>query len=461
MFGESLLEEVGKELNKFPHEFFDVYVEDRSDMTLSIGDGKLEKPSMGSVFGAGIRLIHNGITYFGVVDDPSLDDLISMANTLGNRLGNNSHPSNTTFLTMKMQGTLKGTSWSKWNKLDEAETYLRAIDEYARGKNPQVIQVSARITQTISKVEMLNSLGNYAEEERPRAHISCSIYSTDGENTEVGYSVNGKLGGLELLEETSAEKTALDAVAMSISKLKAIVPASGEYPVILAPGPGGVIFHEAVGHSLEADFIRKHVSVMEDKIGQVIGNSKVTLIDSGIIPGEWGSNAFDDEGFPNQETILVKDGVLISYMSDYTEHLIGNFPHSSNGRRENYGCIPYPRMRNTYIEPGHDQYEDMLSSIEKGILVNMLGGGQVDQATGDFIFDVIDAWLIENGKITFPLKEVSMIGNGLTTLKDIVGVSSKEDLKISAGLCGKENQLIPVGCGEPYVMISKIFVGGD
>jgi TldD protein len=193
----------------------------------------------------------------------------------------------------------------------------------------------------------------------------------------------------------------------------------------------------------------------------VIGNSKVTLIDSGIIPGEWGSNAFDDEGFPNQETILVKDGVLISYMSDYTEHLIGNFPHSSNGRRENYGCIPYPRMRNTYIEPGHDQYEDMLSSIEKGILVNMLGGGQVDQATGDFIFDVIDAWLIENGKITFPLKEVSMIGNGLTTLKDIVGVSSKEDLKISAGLCGKENQLIPVGCGEPYVMISKIFVGGD
>jgi len=461
LFSRDELEEVSNELSRLPHDFFDIYVEDTNNMALSLESGKIERPSTGVVFGAGIRILLNGVTYFGVVDNPCVDSLLSMCGELKKRIKDVRSVDKGQCVVKQKQAPFEKGPWARWNQLDQVIDYLKSLDEYARTYDAQVVQVSCQLKQTVSQVQMINSLGNYCEEERNRTQTLCSVYAADGDSIQTGYGVEGKFGGLELLDSVSPEYLAVNAAKMAVSKLKAVVPTSGEYPVILGPGPVGVIFHEAVGHSLEADSIRKQVSVMRGRLGEHLGSPIVTLVDSGVVPGGYGSSAFDDEGFPNQETVLIQEGVLVSYMSDYLEHLLIGFPHTSSGRRESYAHIPYPRMRNTYLMPGKDEYEGMLSSIEKGVLVSMVGGGQVDEVTGDFIFDVIEAYLIENGRITTPLKEVSMVGNGLTILHNVAGVSQEKDLRIVAGLCGKENQLVPIGVGEPYLMISKIFLGGE
>jgi len=338
---------------------------------------------------------------------------------------------------------------------------LKATDEGARSYDPKVVQVTSYINQEVSRVQILNSLGNFAEEERSRTRAFCLVYASDGTAVEVGSDNQGKIGGLELLAHYPPESLAANAAKVAVSKLSAVTAPSGEFPVILGPGFGGVIFHEAIGHSLEADGIRKQVSVMRGKLGERLASPKVTLIDSGIVPDEWGSNAFDDEGFPNQETVLIKDGILVSYMSDYLEHLLTGFPHTANGRRESYEYIPYPRMRNTFIKPGKDTFEDMLTSIKKGLLALKFGGGQVDPVTGNFIFGVTEGYLIEDGKVTSPIKDVSMVGNGLTILENIEAVSGEEDMDFMPGMCGKEGQSVPAGIGEPYVMVSRILIGGE
>lgn len=461
MFAREDLERIGRQLAELSPDFFDVFVEERSNKSLVLESKKLERPSVGTVFGASIRLIVNGATYFSVVDNPTVESLTNAVEELKNALSHTSQSLGSVFTLNEVASPLKKEGWTQWSELKEVVDFLKSIDEYARAYDPKVAQVSSYVTQQVSKVQIINSLGNYAEEERSRTRAFCSVYASNGSAVEVGTANQGKLGGLELLSRYPAEKLAASAAKVAVSKLDAVVAPSGEMPVILGPGFGGVIFHEAIGHSLEADAIRKQVSVLRGKLGGRLASDKVTLIDSGIVPGEWGSNAFDDEGFPNQETVLIKEGQLVSYMSDYLEHLLTGFPHTSNGRRESYRYIPYPRMRNTYIEPGTDNFEDMLTSIKKGILALKFGGGQVDPVTGNFIFGVTEGYLIEDGKVTSPIKDVSMVGNGLNILENIEAVSAEKDMDFMPGMCGKEGQSVPAGIGEPYVMVSNILIGGE
>ncbi|WP_018963531.1 TldD/PmbA family protein [Coprothermobacter platensis] len=461
MFTQEDLERVAQELLTISPDFFDIFVEERTNKSLVLESKKLERPSVGTVFGASIRAVVNGATYFSVVDNPSLESLIVAAKELSSSVKQTASNPGNTFILRKVESPLKKDEWKQWSQLSEVADYLKATDDYARSYDSKVAQVSSSVSQQISNVQVLNSLGNFTEEQRSRTRVFCLVYASDGSSVEVGSANQGKMGGLELLQKYSPEFFAASAAKVAVSKLKGVVAPSGELPVILGPGFGGVIFHEAIGHSLEADAIRKEVSVMRGKIGQRLASSKVTLIDSGIVPGEWGSNAFDDEGFPNQETVLIKEGQLVSYMSDYLEHLLTGFPHTANGRREGYEYIPYPRMRNTYIQPGNDTFEDMLTSIKKGILALKFGGGQVDPVTGNFIFGVTEGYLIEDGKVTAPIKDVSMVGNGLSILENIEAVSSEKDMDFMPGMCGKEGQSVAAGIGEPYVKVSRILIGGE
>jgi len=461
LFAKDDLQKVAQELSDITPDFFDIFIEERSNKSLVIESQKLERPSAGTVFGASLRVIVNGATYFSVVDNPTLEGMFNAARELKSSVKHTVAEPGKVFTIKTVEPPLKKNPWTPWQELGEVADYLKATDECARSYDPKVVQVTSYINQEVSRVQILNSLGNFAEEERSRTRAFCLVYASDGTAVEVGSDNQGKIGGLELLDHYPPESLAANAAKVAVSKLSAVTAPSGEFPVILGPGFGGVIFHEAIGHSLEADGIRKQVSVMRGKLGERLASPKVTLIDSGIVPDEWGSNAFDDEGFPNQETVLIKDGILVSYMSDYLEHLLTGFPHTANGRRESYEYIPYPRMRNTFIKPGKDTFEDMLTSIKKGLLALKFGGGQVDPVTGNFIFGVTEGYLIEDGKVTSPIKDVSMVGNGLTILENIEAVSGEEDMDFMPGMCGKEGQSVPAGIGEPYVMVSRILIGGE
>lgn len=461
MIDRDALERVARELQKHQLDFFDIYVEDRTDLSLTIENRKLERPSFGSVFGASIRLIAQGVTYFAVVDNPTPDKLIRAAKDLAASATVLPAEPGKVFQATTMEAPLKLSEWVEWEALSQVRDFLLAVDDLARSYDPRVSQVSASVAQVRSRVQILNGFGYYAEDTRVRTQVRTAVWAEADGLREAASSVQGKSGGLELLDRFKPDYFAFNAAKVAVAKLNAVPAPAGEFPVILAPGFGGVIFHEAVGHGLEADEVGKQVSVFRGKLGQKIGSEKVTLVDSGLVPNEWGSTAFDDEGFPNQETVLIKDGELVSYMCDYLWHMLAGFPHTSSGRRESYAHIPYPRMRNTYLKPGSDNFEDMLLSIKKGVMASKFGGGQVDPVTGNFIFGVTEGYLIEDGRITAPIKDVSMVGNGLSILQNVVAVSKEGDLDFFPGMCGKEGQSVPAALGQPYVMLSKILLGGE
>ena len=306
---------------------------------------------------------------------------------------------------------------------------------------------------------MANSDGLLAEDDQVRTLFSVSCVASGDTGLQTGRESTGRTVGFELFDETDVEEMGRRAAARAITKLAARPAPSGAMPVVVGPGGGGVLFHEACGHGLEADLIAKGASVFAGRVGEQVAASNVTLIDDGTMAGEWGHVAIDDEGRPAGHNVLIEDGILTDYMWDHLRARKEGRVSSGNGRRQSYQHLPMVRMTNTYITAGTDDPADIVAATDRGVYVAQLGGGQVNTATGDFVFGMTEAYLIENGEITEPVREGNLIGNGPDVLNriDLLG----DDFAMgSPGTCGKDGQGVPVGDGTPTLRVTSLTVGG-
>lgn len=338
---------------------------------------------------------------------------------------------------------------------------LQSIDAYLRAKDARVKQVSASLVGSWQVVHIMRAGGEVASDVRPLVRLNISVVVEENGRMETGSSgAGGRTTFGEYLQESRWKNMADDALRQAIVNLKAIPAPAGEMPVVLASGWCGVLLHEAVGHGLEGDCNRKGTSAFAGLMGKQIATKGVTVVDDGTIEHRRGSLTIDDEGTPTARNILIEDGMLTGFMQDKQNARLMGLKPTGNGRRESYACQPIPRMTNTMMLSGNDKQADIISSVKRGIFATHFGGGQVDTTSGKFVFSASEAYLIENGKVTSPIKGATLIGNGPDALKRIVAIGDDACLDDGIGTCGKQGQSVPVGVGQPSMLIDKMTVGG-
>ena len=336
---------------------------------------------------------------------------------------------------------------------------LKRIDDAARAAGPAIVQVSAGYGDSRKRVLIANSDGLLTDDEVVRCLLRISAVADGDTGMQTGFQSMGHTIGFEVFDVVDVEELARDAARQAITKLEARPAPSGSVPVVIQHGTGGVLFHEACGHGLEADHVAKGSSVYKGKTGQLVASPLVTVVDDGTMAGEWGTLTVDDEGHRTQRNVLIQDGVLTDYMYDFIRSRKEGRTPSGNGRRQSYMHLPMVRMTNTFVTDGDSEPDDIISSTESGVYIAKLGGGQVNTASGDFVFGMSEAYLIEDGKITEPLREANLIGNGPQALRDIDMVGN--DFAMGGpGTCGKDGQGVPVGTGQPTLRVAAMTIGG-
>jgi TldD protein len=336
--------------------------------------------------------------------------------------------------------------------------WLKQLNEACRARSSKIRQVSASAFDETQNVLVANSEGIWVEDHRVRCRLHLSVTSGDGDELFTGGETPGALKGMEFFESLNLEEIANKASDRALLMLNAGYIEGKCMPVVIGPGFGGVIFHEACGHPLETESIRKKASPFCDKVGQQIAHSSVTAIDDGTLPGVWGSINIDDEGMPTEKTTLIEKGILKDYLSDRLGASEVGRRRTGSARRESFHYVPVSRMRNTYIDNGEDNIEDMISSIPDGLYAKVMGGGSVNPATGEFNFAVQEGYEIKNGKVGRPVRGATLIGKGHEILPKISMVA--DDLEMAAGMCGASSGSVPVTVGQPTIKVDEILVGG-
>jgi len=340
-------------------------------------------------------------------------------------------------------------------------TLLNEIDAATRAIDKRVEQVMVSLASSQDLILVVASDGTMAADVRPLVRLNVSVILEQDGRREQGYAGGGARTGLNYFLDTDRPfEFAREAVRQAIVQLEAVAAPAGTMPIVLGPGWPGILLHEAVGHGLEGDFNRKGTSAFSGKVGKKVASSLCTIVDDGTIRDRRGSLSVDDEGTPGQYTVLVENGVLKGYMQDKLNARLTGVASTGNGRRESFAHIPMPRMTNTYMLAGPHDPEEIIASVEKGIYAPNFGGGQVDITSGKFVFSASEAYLIEKGKITTPIKGAMLIGDGPEALNRISMVGNDLELDSGVGTCGKEGQSVPVGVGQPTVKIDEITVGG-
>jgi TldD protein len=338
---------------------------------------------------------------------------------------------------------------------------LETVDAYARAKDPRVRQVSVSFAASWQAVEILRADGESYRDVRPLVRVNVSIVAGDGDRQESGsYGYGGREGFEPFLDTARWQHAVDDAVRQALVNLEAVPAPAGEMDVVLGPGWPGVMLHEAVGHGLEGDFNRKKTSAFAGLMGQRVASKGVTVIDDGTMQLRRGSLSIDDEGTPTSRTMLIENGILVGYMQDRQNARLMGMPATGNGRRQSYAHVPMPRMTNTYMIAGDRDPAEIIASVKNGVYAVNFGGGQVDITSGKYVFNVVEAYKIENGKIGAPLKGAMLIGNGPTDLNKISMVGNDLALDTGIGTCGKNGQGVPVGVGQPTLRMDGITVGG-
>ena len=342
---------------------------------------------------------------------------------------------------------------------------LHLVDRTARAEDHRVTRVSASLSSVYEEILVMATDGTLAADIRPLVRLSISVLVEENGKRERGSCGSGGRFGLDWFFEVidgdiRAVRFAKEAVRQALVNLSAIAAPAGLMPVVLGAGWPGVLLHEAVGHGLEGDFNRKESSLFTGKIGEQVTSPLCTIVDDGTIENRRGSLTIDDEGVPSQCNVLIKDGILQGYMQDKMNARLMGVAPTGNGRRESYAHLPMPRMTNTYMLAGQSQFDDLIASVEQGIYAPHFGGGQVDITSGKFVFSTSEAYLIEKGKITKPVKGATLIGSGIEVMQKISMVADKSELDLGIGVCGKEGQSVPVGVGQPALKIDEITVGG-
>ena len=334
---------------------------------------------------------------------------------------------------------------------------LRAGDETARAAGSEIAQARLAYAENHSVVEVFNSEGVAAADDRTRVRLSAQVVARRDGRVETGSDTRGGHAGFELLVD-HPEQVAESAAQKALALLDAVDAPTGRLPVVVGNGFGGVLLHEAVGHGLEADAVQKRASVYAGKVGERLAQPGVLAYDDGRLQNAWGSDGIDDEGTPTRQTTIVEDGVLTSFLYDLLRARKDGVESTGNGRRQSFRHVPVPRMTNTYFAPGEASKDDLIASVDSGLYAVSFGGGQVEPATGDFVFGVSEGYLIEGGRVTAPVRGATLVGNGLEALLAVDGIA--DDLEIATGYCGKAGQQVPAGVGQPHVRIRELTVGG-
>jgi TldD protein len=458
---ERLLERCLGEALSAGGDYADLYFESVTATALGVDEQIVKSASQGTSAGCGVRVLSGERTGYAYTDNLSPERLLNAARTAALIA---SGPAKET-----VQGFVETPTADLYPvplggfSLDLAarlELILRA-DRAARAYDPRIVQVRSSYSEELRRILIAASDGAFASDTQPLCRLNVFVIAKEGANTTKGSTGAGGRAGLDQFQGSkSPEHLAQEAARGAILQLGAVAAPAGEMEVVLGPGWPGILLHEAVGHGLEADFNRKKTSAFAGLIGQSVASSKVTVVDNGTMTGRRGSLNVDDEGSATQETVLIEGGVLKGYLTDKLSARLTGAANTGSGRRESYQCIPMPRMTNTYMLAGDDAPEDIIRSVKRGLYAVNFGGGSVDITNGKFVFSASESYLIEDGKITAPVREATLIGNGPEALKYVSMVG--HDLKLDEGIgtCGKDGQSVPVGVGMPTIKLDKMTVGG-
>lgn len=451
--------EVLNQALRYGADFAEVYREHRETSALSFEDQRIERIKSGIDEGVGIRVISGEQTSYAHTNDLSLESLLEVAGLAGRAVLKQQTPYREfNFYTPQPVAELEIEMPPEEFDIDSKVAKIRMANEAARQVDHRIRQVSVGYADVRQYVTIANSNGVYVEDLRTRTRLSINAVASEQGIIQTGYQSAGGTVGFELFQKEDPAEMGKKAAERAIMMLSAQAAPSGKMPVVLAGSAGGTMVHEACGHGLEADLVQKGLSVYAGKKGQRVASPLVTVVDDGTIPGKFGSIRYDDEGFPSQKTVLIKDGVLEEYLYDYETSQKEGRASTGNGRRESYQSRPLPRMRNTYIASGSWEPEKIIREAGNALLVTAMGGGQVNTATGDYVFDVAEGYLLEDGQVVCPVRGATLTGNGPETLGLVEMVGN--DLGYTIGVCGKGGQGVPVSDAQPTMYIKELTVGG-
>jgi TldD protein len=437
-------------------DFSELYAERRASFSVSLDDRKVEQAQTGIELGASVRVVAGEATYFGHVDGLAEGDLEQVASEVASAVGRGEAKPR------PLSAAERPPTQPIERRPEEVPAERKAellvqCDERARGAGSEVVQVTAGYNEVRRVVQVANSDGLVTGDDRTRVRLGAQVVARSGDRVEAGSESLAGHAGFELFDGDPAS-IADEAARRALTMLQARPAPSGRMPVVVGNGFGGVLFHEATGHGVESDAVQKQASVYAGRLRERLADTLLTAYDDGTMPGEWGTDAIDDEGTPCQATRVIDEGQLCNYLYDLTRAHKDGRASTGNGRRQSFRHLPIPRMTNTYIAPGDTTRDQIIADVERGLYAVSFAGGQVEPATGDFVFGVSEGYLIENGKVTAPVRGATLIGNSLDVLKRIDAVG--DDLRMKSGFCGKDGQQVPVGTGQPTVRIAEITVGG-
>ncbi len=440
-------------------DFAEVFAEDRRSSAARFDDGRVEQLSSGRDRGAGIRVVRGDTTGFAHTSDLTETGLAAAAEAAGAAARGGGGGVREVALTRRdtpapAEVRIMPSDVAKAAKVD----LLRRADDAARSEGGAVRQVSVSYADGRRQILVANSDGLLATDDQVRTRFMVQAVAAGDTGMQTGFEGPGATVGFEMYDDFDVAEVARTAARRALAMLRARPAPTGTLPVVLRRGAGGVLFHEACGHGLEADLVGKEASVFRGKVGEMVASPLVTLVDDGTYGREWGTSAIDDEGHPAQRNTLISDGALTDYMWDFLRARSEHRESSGNGRRQSYQHLPMVRMTNTYVLAGEDDPEEIIRQTPHGIYCVQLGGGQVNTTTGDFVFGMTEAYMIENGEITEPVRAANLIGNGPEVLQAIDAVGN--DFDTWAGTCGKDGQGVPVSAGQPTLRVAAMTVGG-
>ncbi len=459
MLDRELVEEVLTTARRRGGSFAEMFVEDRSNTSVRLDDGKVEELTTGRDRGAGVRVARGTSYGYAFSNRLDRDALLQAAEAASAALTGGSAAPVVDLRAAPAANVNRAERPAEAVAAADKVAWLGDLNDAARSFSPEVVQVVGVYGDSVQRRLIATSDGRWVEEDRPRIRLVAQVIASRGEgNIQTGFEGPAACAGVEFLDVNAPRVVAEVAARRAVTMLDSIPAPAGEMPVVLAPGCGGVLFHEAVGHPLEADAVDKEASVYRGRVGETLASSLVTGVDDATIPNGWGSYGYDDEGSPSQRTVLFEDGVLQGLLYDRLRAEKDGVESTGNGRRESYAHPPVPRMTNSYVLNGISKASDILAETASGVYVTAMGGGQVNPATGDFVFGVAEGFVITDGVVGAPVRGANLIGRAIDVMQAVDAVA--DDFDTWEGVCGKDGQAAPVGSGSPTLRISRMTVGG-
>ncbi|MBU2591023.1 MAG: TldD/PmbA family protein [Nitrospinota bacterium] len=458
MLDKSLSEKVLVELLKNGGDFAELFVEDSTSTSIVFEDNRVEQINRGTDIGAALRLVFDKRTAYAYTNDLTETGLMTLAKGLRSAASTSGAKDNIILSRLERPIIHKVITPAEEISIEAKIGMVKGADEAARSTSDKVRQVKVNYHNARRRVYIANSYGEEVDDIRRDLVFLVHVVVSSGRIIQTGYESMGGFTGVELFDTASPESIAGIAAERGLMMLSAQKAPVGEMMVVLSSEAGGTMVHEAVGHGLEGDFIEQGLSVYSNRFGEKVASNLITIVDDATIPNKRGSFHYDDEGTPAQRTVLIENGIMKQCMHDRLSALKSGTTSTGNGRRQSYRSRPIPRMTNTLIAPGEMNPEEIVRSVDKGLFVKKMGGGEVNIVNGDFVFEVSEGYLIEGGKVTTPIRGAILTGNGPKVMGEIDMVGN--DLGFGIGTCGKDAQGAPVSDAQPTLRIPKIIVGG-